>query len=195
MALGDAAEALGLSTSTLRRWADAGRVQAIRTSRGHRRFPTREVHRLRAARLAQHKPVVRSVAPPVEPLPALGELLTAAAADLVRACTHALYDGAHTGWFASPTGRQHVERWALAVAAGARTGDYDTTTAATRQLMLQASHTGASLLERYTMLERVGAIVLRDLQDCETDRSELLGARRLFLHLRQLVLEADDARG
>jgi len=190
LTLGEAAEALGLSTSTLRRWADAGRIQSLRTSGGHRRFPTREVQRL--ARPAQHKPVVRSVTPPVEPLPALGELLTAAAPDLAGACTNALYERAHTGWFASPTGRDQVERWALSVGAGARTGDYDTTAEATRKLMLQAYHSGVSLLERYTMLERAGAIVLRDLQD--RGPADLLGARRLFLHLRQLVLEADDAR-
>jgi len=193
LTLGEAAEALGLSTSTLRRWADAGRIQAIRTSGAHRRFPTREVQRL--ARPARYKPAVRSVPPPVEPLPALGELLTAAAPDLAGACTRALYDGERTGWFVSPAGRDQVERWALAVAADARTGVYDAAAEATRKLMLQAYHSGASLLERYTMLERAGAIILRDLQDRGPDRSELLGARRLFMHLRQLVLEADDARG
>lgn len=193
LTLGEAAEALGMSASTLRRWADAGRIRSIRTSGGHRRFPMREVQRL--ARLAQHEPVVRSVQPPVGPLPALGELLTAAAADLAGDCAPAVYDGTRTGWFVSPAGRDQVERWALGVAAGARTGDYDATAEATRKLMLQAYHTGASLLERYTMLERVGAIVLRDLQERGTEGSEILGARRLFVHLRQLVLEADDARG
>jgi excisionase family DNA binding protein len=191
MTLGEAANALELSTSTLRRWADTGRIHAIRTSGGHRRFPTSQVRRLQAAR---HKPKVRSTPPPVEPLPALSELLATAAPDLAAASTQALYDGAHTGWFASTAGRQQLERWALGVAAGARSGNYDTTTDATRTLMLQATHAGASLLERHTILERAGAIMLRNLQDGGTERSQLVGARRLLLHLRQLALEADDPR-
>ena len=189
MTLGEAAEALGLSTSTLRRWADANRIRAIRTSGGHRRFPAREVQRLSAA---QHKPVVvRTVTPPVEPLPALSELLTTVAPDLAIAAAHALYEGAHTGWFASPTGRQHIERWTLGVAAGARTGDYDAATDATRRLMVKATHVGTSLVERYTLLERVGAIVMRDLEASDTDHFQLMGARRLLLCLRQVALEAD----
>jgi excisionase family DNA binding protein len=191
MTLSEAADALELSTSTLRRWADAGRIHAIRTSGGHRRFPTREVRRLQAAR---HRPKVRSMPPPVAPLPALSDLLATAAPNVAAASTQALYDGAHTGWFASTTGRQQLERWALGVAAGARNGTYDTTTDATRTLMLQAAHAGASLLERYTILERAGGIIVRELQTRGTDRAQLLGARRLLVHLRQLVLETDDPR-
>ena len=195
LTLGEAAEALAVSTSTVRRWADAGRIRAIRTSGGHRRFSAREVQRVRAAEVAQRKPLVRSVQPPVEPLPVLGARLAAAAPELAVTCTDALYDAAHAGWFASPTGREHVQRWALSVAASARTGNYHGTTEATRKLMTLASHTGASLLERYSLLERLGTVVLRDLQERGTDRGELLGARRLFVHLRQVVLEAGDSRG
>ncbi|MDA0138455.1 EAL domain-containing protein [Solirubrobacter deserti] len=46
MPLSEAAEALGVSTSTLRRWADTGRIGAHRTAAGHRRFPVSEVRRL-----------------------------------------------------------------------------------------------------------------------------------------------------
>lgn len=62
-----------------------------------------------------------------------------------------------------------------------------------RSLTRQAAHAG--LLERYTMIERAGAIIVRDLQGRGVDGFELLGARRLLLRLRQLVLEAEDARG
>jgi excisionase family DNA binding protein len=117
MTLGQAAAALELSTSTLRRWADAGQIRAIRTSGGHRRFPTSEVRRLQAAR---HRPKVRSMPPRVEPLPALSELLATAGTSVVAAATQTLYDGAHTGWFASTAGRQQLERWTLGVAADAR---------------------------------------------------------------------------
>ena len=192
MTLGEAADALELSTSTLRRWADAGRIHAIRTSGGHRRFPAREVQRLRSDRPAGHKPVVRSVPAPVESLPALSALLTSAAADVARTATNALYDPARPGWFASPAGRDRVERWAFGVAAGARTGDYEATAGATRALIRDASWAGASLLERFTLVERIGDVILRELQSRGTADPELLGARRLLLRFRRLVLESDD---
>jgi diguanylate cyclase (GGDEF)-like protein/excisionase family DNA binding protein len=189
MTLGDAAEALSLSTSTLRRWADAGRIKTLRTSGGHRRFALRDVQRLSAARSARHKATVRSIPTPVEPLPDLSDALRTAAPELATTCARAVYEGAHTGWFGSRTGRQQVERWALAVAVGARTGEYETAIEATRKLMLQASVGGASLLERHTMLERLGDAIARDLQGRGTHHAQLLSARRLLLCLRQLALE------
>jgi excisionase family DNA binding protein len=43
--LGEAATATGLSVSTLRRWADEGRVPSYRTQGGHRRFRLEDLHR------------------------------------------------------------------------------------------------------------------------------------------------------
>jgi diguanylate cyclase (GGDEF)-like protein/excisionase family DNA binding protein len=190
MTLGEAAAALELSTSTLRRWADAGRIQTLRTLGGHRRFAFREVQRLNAARSAHRKPSVRAVPAPVEPLPELGALLTAAAANLGSTAARAVYDSGHAGWFGSRAGCQQGERWALAVAGAARDGDYEKAAEATRALVLQASVAGTSLLERQTMLERLGEIVARELQGREPDRGRLLAARRLLMRLRQLGLEA-----
>lgn len=180
-----------MSTSTLRRWADAGHIETIRTNGGHRRFPIAAVQRLRSTQPARHQPVVRCTPPPVIALPALSELLTTAA-KLAAAAARTVYDGARTGWFASPAGRQHVERWALDLAAAARTGNYDTSAEATRKLILQASRAGAGLLERHTMLDRIGDLIARDMQRSGVDRSEIVGARRLMLHLCQLALETAD---
>ncbi len=41
----DLADALGVSESSLKRWTDAGRIRAIRTSGGHRRIPLDEAVR------------------------------------------------------------------------------------------------------------------------------------------------------
>jgi excisionase family DNA binding protein len=38
LTIGEAARALGVHVDTIRRWADAGRVQAIVLPSGHRRF-------------------------------------------------------------------------------------------------------------------------------------------------------------
>jgi len=48
--IGEAAEALGLSTDTLRRWIEGGRVTASRTSGGQRAIAREEVNRLLAER-------------------------------------------------------------------------------------------------------------------------------------------------
>lgn len=48
--IGAAAEVLGISTDTLRRWIEAGRVAAERTSGGQRTITREEVNRLLAER-------------------------------------------------------------------------------------------------------------------------------------------------
>lgn len=52
----DLAEAIGVSESSLKRWADDGRLRAVRTSGGHRRIPLHEAVRY----IRDHKcPVLR----------------------------------------------------------------------------------------------------------------------------------------
>ena len=46
LTLGQASRVLGVSESTLRRWADAGTVRSFRTPGGHRRFAAMELSRL-----------------------------------------------------------------------------------------------------------------------------------------------------
>jgi excisionase family DNA binding protein len=50
LALGPAARLLGVDPDTLRRWADAKRVQSFTTPGGHRRFARRELDRVLAIR-------------------------------------------------------------------------------------------------------------------------------------------------
>jgi hypothetical protein len=58
----------------------------------------------------------------------------------------------------------------------------------------QADLAGASLLERHAFLERYGEAVVRTLRERGAARAELVGARRLFTRLRQVALQAADAR-
>jgi molybdopterin-binding protein len=48
--IGEAAEAIGVSTDTLRRWIEDGRVQSDRTTGGQRTISRAEVQRLQAER-------------------------------------------------------------------------------------------------------------------------------------------------
>ncbi len=45
--LKDAAEQLGVHPVTLRRWAESGKIEVVRTPGGHRRFPGAEIERLK----------------------------------------------------------------------------------------------------------------------------------------------------
>jgi diguanylate cyclase (GGDEF)-like protein/excisionase family DNA binding protein len=190
--LGEAAVACGVSASTVRRWADTGRIAVVRTSGGHRRFPVAELRRLNGE--AATNPSVRPVALPADALPALSALLASSAGELSAAVTRGLYDGPTRGWFGSVPGREQLGHWSTALAAATRGTEYDAALDATRRLVTQADLAGASLLERHTFLERYGEAVVRALRERGAPRAELVGARRVFARLRQVTLEAADAR-
>jgi diguanylate cyclase (GGDEF)-like protein/excisionase family DNA binding protein len=190
--LGEAALACGVSASTVRRWADTGRIAVVRTSGGHRRFPVAELRRLNGEVAA--RPTVRTVVLPADALPALGAVLSSAAGELSAAVMRGLYDGSAQGWFGSVAGGEQLAHWSRALAAATEGTDYDGALDATRRLVTQADLAGASLLERHTFLERYGEAVERALQERGATRAELVGARRVFARLRQVTLEAADAR-
>lgn len=56
--IGQAAEALGVSVPTLRRWEAEGRIRSARTAGGQREIPLAEVERLRRGRARRTRPVV-----------------------------------------------------------------------------------------------------------------------------------------
>jgi excisionase family DNA binding protein len=47
LSIGEAADELGVSVATLRRWADAGTVPMIQLPSGYRRFRPQDIERLR----------------------------------------------------------------------------------------------------------------------------------------------------
>lgn len=56
--IGEAAELLGISVDTLRRWAASGRVQVRRSAGGQRLIGLADVRRLQAARRKADRPIV-----------------------------------------------------------------------------------------------------------------------------------------
>lgn len=84
-----AARLLGVSSSSLRAWAAAGRVPHVRTPGGHRRFELDELVRWLAARggapPAPQQRLQELVPTRIEPMPAMAAALTGAADDIVAA--------------------------------------------------------------------------------------------------------------
>ncbi len=52
VSIGEAARALGVSIDTLRRWEAQGKISAVRSPGGQRRFTAAEVQRILAGRAA-----------------------------------------------------------------------------------------------------------------------------------------------
>ncbi|MCW3003260.1 MAG: hypothetical protein JWQ20_2558 [Conexibacter sp.] len=187
--LGQAADALGISTSTLRRWADSGRIRAVRTAGGHRRFPVSELQRLKSASTMIASPALRLTPMPGAPLAAVAAVLAGEGQAIAATAARAVYDGPRTGWLAGAEAEAHLARWAATTAAACETGDFDLALDAMRGLMSQARYAGASLLERQLFPERCGELVLHRLQERSAERSELVSARRLFARLRQTLAQ------
>jgi excisionase family DNA binding protein len=188
LTLSQAATALGVSTTTTRRWANTGELPSTRTGGGHRRFPAAEVRRLRSRR---HRPSVRVGQPPREPLPPLAKVVETLGPRLTRAAWRELYDDA-PGFFGDPDAEPAHARWLDAVASAAHTGNYAMLSQATETFMEEARRHGAPLLERHAALERFGAVAARALARAGAPHTVVAAARRLFAVLRQGHLAASE---
>jgi len=185
LSLGQAAAALGVSTTTARRWADDGRLGATRTAGGHRRFPASEVRRLLAER---GRPAVAAADAPRGGLPGLAAVVEEHGAGLAQVSWRGLYGDLGSGFFVDPDSHDVVERWLGALGSAAATANYEMLHAATSALMRAADRTGAPLLERHLALERFAETATRALVRRSCPREEIVAARRLFASLEQRQL-------
>jgi excisionase family DNA binding protein len=184
--LQEAATTLGVSQSRLRRWSDEGRIEAVRTAGGHRRFPLEAVRRL-AAELGT-RPGVQPAEPPSGPLPVLAQRLTAGGHELGAAAAASLYKGGQPGWFATPDAERPLAALVTELRECAASGRYAAAFAASDALMRRAYLQGAGLLERHSFLERLSAACQRALTLVSAPRDEVIGTRRLFAALQQAQL-------
>ncbi len=183
--MGEAATALGVSTSTLRRWIDEGRLRAHRTTGGHRRVPLSEVRRLGEKTGGPVR--LRPVALPERPLPELATVLETSGDVVLQSARRALYDPAAPGWFASRRAEPVLRRWVAQLGIAAASGEYGGLDEVARDVHRQARMT-ASLLETQLFGERLATSTLHLLGGTERGRQELADARRLFAVLRQISL-------
>lgn len=187
MTLQAAAATLAISPSRLRRWADEGRISAVRTAGGHRRFPLEAVRRLAAERGV--RPNVRPVEPPDEPLPALAQQLRGFGGQMVSAASTAVYREGPHGWFASELAKDDLREWLCTLIVACERGEYGPVVQASDALMKRAHSHAASLLERHAFLERFGQVAVRALVRAGATRTEIAYTRRLFTAFQQGLLE------
>ena len=187
LSLGQVAQALRISTTTARRWADDGRLGATRTAGGHRRFAASEVRRLLAER---GRPQVAPTEAPRRALPGLARLVESHGAALADLSWRGLYGDLRSGFFVDPEGVAAAERWIGALSSAAATANYEMLHQATSALMRAAERGGASLLERHLALERFCETVARALARRSCPREEIIAVRRLFAALDQRQLAA-----
>ncbi len=185
LSLGQAAQALRISTTTARRWADDGRLGATRTAGGHRRFAASEIRRLLAER---GQPAIAPAEPPQRPLPGLADLAEEHGAALAGLAWRGLYTDLRAGFFVGTEGVAAAERWIGALASAAATANYEMLQQATSALMRCAERGGATLLERHLALERFAETATRALVRRACPREEIVAVRRLFAALDQRQL-------
>ncbi len=180
LSLGQAAQALDISTTTARRWADDGRLPTTRTAGGHRRFAVSDVRRLLAAR---GRPSIKPTEPPRRALPSLAALIETHGTQLAELSWRTLYDELRSGFFLEPGGVGAAERWLGAISSAAETANYEMLHEATCAFMRAAERAGAPLLERHLAIERFAEAASRALTRRSCPREEIVEVRRLFASL------------
>jgi excisionase family DNA binding protein len=186
VAMGTAADALGVSPSTLRRLADDGRIRSSRTAGGHRRFPVSEVRRMGGATL-RARPLLRLQPAIHTPRPELADLLVEHGLGLAKRAARNMYAG-EPGWFARPEARGPVDDWVVGAAAAVRLGDQTVLTRICAELSDRAAGAGALLLETLTFLAVFFGSVEYTIGRAGTAPEAALDVRRIEGAARQAIL-------
>ncbi len=187
MTLGEAASALGVSANTVRRWADGGRLRAVRTSGGHRRFRRTDVEREASRRTGG--PVLRAPRLPGRALPATAVAVREQRAWIHHVALRALYVGDDHGWFGTPVGASVLDRWLRCLADAMEEGDHHRVLEATRELLRSARGATVPLLERVGFVEAAAQAVRAALAKRPDAGDELSDFSRLAAALRRLAVD------
>jgi excisionase family DNA binding protein len=182
------AEALGVSSSTVRRLADQGVLPGTRTEGGHRRFRRADVQRL--ARERRRTPALRPWELPQQPLPATAELLEHDGGALAERAARSLYDPQHLGWFAAPQGIARSHTWLAALADAVAAGAPRDAIATTAAYADAATLGGASAAEVIRFLGQFGAATAQELARSRSAGEEARALQRIMGAAAEAFLES-----
>ena len=189
MTLSEAAAALGVSASTVRRMADSGRLPVVRTTGGHRRFARADVEAVVGRRPVT--PRLRSRTVPIGELPATAAVVADVGRELALRAGRAMYEPDAPGWFTDGKAAVALDRWALELAAACGDGDEEAAGMAAVRLMASAFGAGAGLPEVDAFLGTFLGLLAHVLERRGAAEREIAETRRLFARLRARAL--DDA--
>ncbi len=189
---GVAARALGVSISTVRRWIDEGRLEATRTTGGHRRISEAELRR--AGRTVAGPPRLRGSRLPEHPLPVLTCVLAEQGEALVTDAAQRCYVNGAPGWFGQPRSRAALRIWVRRVARAAESGRPQDAVEATKDMFVDA-RTVAGLEECQVFVDRFSALVLRELTRLDDGPPAAADVGVLLAAMRRALTASEDERG
>jgi excisionase family DNA binding protein/PAS domain S-box-containing protein len=185
LTLGEAASVLRVSTSTLRRWADAGKIEAMRTSGGHRRFRSSDVSLLQDE--DRGRPMLRR--PPLPPSSeGSARTLEEHGNQIVRLAAETIYDDGSLGWFRTDEGMRSGRVWVAVLVGSFRSGVFADALLASRAHLRRARLGGASLLECDLAIKGFDDILCRLVRTGRAAKGDTTPIRMLLVAIRHEFL-------
>ncbi len=188
--LSAAAVALDVSSSTVRRLADEGRLPSSRTPGGHRRF--RRIDLQRFARQQRGIVRLRPVEMPAVPLAEVVEVLSERGTSLVEHGARATYEAWRPGWFATARARMRSRHWLDAVCAALAAGASRDAARATADYLLTGVLAGATMAECMRFLDQFAHASVAELIRTRASKDEIRDFRRLMAACSETFLERLD---